>query len=130
MTKVVSVVRLIPADHVDVGFREYCVQLLIPELGTTWRNIGNIFLDESGYAWRPIGSCLNLLPDIEVTAADLYSDFSNRFDPYLFARYRMKKIVDELMSGELPPDEIVPRVFSKVDSADLPVFIGHGPRVT
>lgn len=126
MTKVVSVVRLIPSEEKLVGCREYCAQIFIPELGLPWKNVGNVIIDEFGYKWRSVDSFASLLPSIEVTAAELYADFSNRFDPYLFARYKIRKYVDELISGELPSDTVVPSVFSEVDAAERPVFFGIG----
>lgn len=127
MTSAVSLVRLVasPISSLDGECREYCVQLYVPEVGLPWKNIGSVFIGNYSYSWKPMKHAEQRFPDIDVTIGDLYDNPSDRYDPYIFARYKISKYAKDIMSGKDKHGTVIPDIFSKPDTAEVPVFIGY-----
>jgi hypothetical protein len=115
MTKAVSLVRLVPISDSSGSSRRYVAEYKLPG-DPEWTKAGQLSIHGEAYVWEPTTSAAGF-DDIEVRSHDLYTDFANRFDPILFARYKIRKFISEIIQGEWPSGEVVPPGFADTPPA-------------
>lgn len=124
MTKVNSVVRLIPNENISDEEVQYCVQMLIPGKESRWRNVGHAFLRDGHEKWIPRDDYAALMPTIGLAPGGSMTGGDDEAAPFIFARYKIHLYLRKIASGEYSQHQVVPHNFATPGiDADEPYFL-------